>query len=319
MEHAAPHPVDAVITWVDGTDPWHTRRRTAAARRIGRPLHANGINPHRWGGSDELNWCLRSLANHAPWIRRIWIVTDAQQPDLAMVPRQLHERISIVDHTVIFAGFTQHLPTFNSLAIETMLWRIPDLAERFLYFNDDVFLTGTLRPDDVFRAEKPVLRGRWVDFEALADDPDKMRDPAFFNHFSQVNAARLAGFMPGHMWASAHVVHPLRRSVLQGLFGRMRNDFVANLMHPFRDLSQFQPMSLHNHVCIRDGLQVTATRRDYLHLRVGAVIDDPVEVVRAQLRNLTQPGVKFLCINDLPELEAALPDTRELIERAIGP
>jgi hypothetical protein len=28
--------------------------------------------------------------------------------------------------------------------------------------------------------------------------------------------------------------------------------------------------------------------------------------------------VKFLCINDLPQLEAAIPDMRDWIERAIG-
>lgn len=322
MTDSRPDPIDVVITWVDGADPGHRTRRLAAqqaqqGRRV-HALHPNGINPHRWGASDELLYCLRSLANHAAWLRRVWIVTDAQTPDLSTVPATLRNRVSIIDHRVIFAGHEAHLPTFNSLAIETLLWRIPGLAEQFVYFNDDVFLTGALTPADVFRGDKPVLRGKWVDYTALMGDPAHRGDPALFNHYAQINAARLAGFEAGHLWASAHVVHPLRRSVMAAMYDSHRPAMLANLAHPFRDLAQFQPIALHNHLCIRTGAYVTQTRRDHVHLRSGAVIDFPPEEVRAYLRRASDPGSKFLCVNDLPQVEAALPDTRDWIERAIG-
>jgi hypothetical protein len=311
-------PIDVVITWVDGADPSHHAKRIAAQRQAMHPLHANAINPHRWGASDELSYCLRSLANHAPWVRRIWIVTDAQVPDLSGMPHALRDRVGIVDHRVIFAGHTRHLPTFNSLAIETMLWRIPGLAEQFVYFNDDVFLTAPLSPRDVFRGGVPVLRGKWVDYSALAGDPAQMADPALFNHYAQINAARLAGFDAGHLWASAHVVHPLRRSVMAAMFHSHRDAVLANLAHPFRALSQFQPVALHNHLSIRAGAFVAKRRRDHVHLRSGAVIDLTPDEVRAHLRRATAPGSRFLCVNDLPQVEAALPDTRAWLERAIG-
>ena len=50
--------------------------------------------------------------------------------------------VRLVDHREIFRGHKELLPTFNSLAIESMVWRIKGLAERFLYFNDDVMLVG---------------------------------------------------------------------------------------------------------------------------------------------------------------------------------
>ncbi|MBK5926398.1 Stealth CR1 domain-containing protein [Rhodobaculum claviforme] len=311
-------PIDVVITWVDGSDPAHKARRRAALARTVRPLHPNGINPHRWGASVELIYCLRSLANHAPWLRHVWIVTDAQTPELSAVPASLRARISIVDHRTIFAGHEQHLPTFNSVSIETLLWRIPGLAERFVYFNDDVFLTNPLTPGDVFRDGAPVLRGKWADYSALVDDPARMGDPALFNHYAQINAARLAGFPAERLWASAHVVHPLRRSVMAAMFDSHRAAMLANLAHPFRDLSQFQPIALHNHLCIRSGSFVAQAERDHLHLRTGAVVDLPPEAVRAYLRRATAPGSKFLCVNDLPQVEAVLSDTRDWIERAIG-
>jgi len=318
VTHQSLAPIDIVITWVNGGDPAHQARRISAQQRLGRPLHPNAINPHRWGASDELSYCLRSLSNHAPWLRHVWIVTDNQTPDLSAMPEPLRQRISIIDHRVIFAGFEAHLPTFNSVAIETLLWRIPGLSEQFVYFNDDVFLTSCLSPDDVFRGGLPVLRGKWADYSALADDAVQMADPALFNHHVQINAARLAGYDAGHLWASAHVVHPLRRSIMEAMFDSHRDAMLANLAHPFRDLSQFQPIALHNHLSIRSGAYVAQTRRDHLHLRSGAVIDFPPEDVRAYLRRATTPGSKFLCVNDLPQVEAVLSDTRDWIERAIG-
>ena len=59
----------------------------------------------------------------------------------------------------VFKEYSDNLPTFNSVSIETFLWRISELSDRFLYFNDDVFLTAPLHPSDLFTGHIPVLRG----------------------------------------------------------------------------------------------------------------------------------------------------------------
>lgn len=308
--------IDAVITWVDGLDPLHLAKRGHYQPQAKR--NANAINPHRWACNNELSYCLRSIANHAPWIGRIWIITDAQTPDLLQLPDELVARITIVDHLTLFAGHESALPTFNSLAIETLLWRIPGLAEHFVYFNDDVFLTGPLAPGDVFQGDAPVLRGGWVDQRAIAADPASRDDPTLLNALTQINAASLAGFRPDRLFRAAHVVHPLRRSVMAQLFDRHRAAFVTNIGHRFRCVSQFLPQGLHNHACIASGNAVLHANEDHLHLRTGAVLDYPLPHVRAYLASALQPQFKFLCINDLPQVEAAIPDTRDWIERAIA-
>ncbi|WP_303783826.1 Stealth CR1 domain-containing protein [Sandarakinorhabdus limnophila] len=308
--------IDAVITWVDGDDPAHRAKRQRHQPHA--PRNANAVNPHRWASNDELGYCLRSIANHAPWIGRIWIITDAQTPDLSRLPADLVARVRIVDHLTLFAGHEAALPTFNSLAIETLLWRIPGLAEHFVYFNDDVFLTGPLAPGDVFRDGAPVLRGAWTDHSAIAADPASRDDPALLNTLTQINGASLAGFGADHLFRAAHVVHPLRRSVLARLYDQHRAAFVANLGHRFRCVSQFLPQGLHNHACIAAGAAILHTGEDHLHLRTGAVLDYPLPQVRAYLARACQPQFKFLCVNDLPQVEAAIPDTRAWIERAIA-
>lgn len=308
--------IDAVITWVDGDDPAHMAKRRFFQPQA--PRNANAINPHRWACNDELSYCLRSIANHAPWIGRIWIITDAQTPNLSALPAELAARIAIVDHLTLFSGYENMLPTFNSLAIETLLWRIPGLSEHFVYFNDDVFLTGPLAPGDVFRGDSPLLRGGWVDQRAIAADPASRDDPTLLNPLTQINAAALAGFKAERIFRAAHVVHPLRRSVLARLYDQHRPAFVANISHRFRCVSQFLPQGLHNHACIAAGDAVLQTAEDHLHLRTGAVHDYPLPHVRAYLARALEPEFKFLCVNDLPQVEAAIPDTRDWIERAIA-
>lgn len=308
--------IDAVITWVDGLDPLHAANRLHFQPLA--PRNINAINPHRWACNDELGYCLRSIANHAPWIGRVWIITDAQMPDLSRLPAELVERITIVDHLTLFAGHESVLPTFNSLAIETLLWRIPDLAEHFVYFNDDVFLTGPLTPGDLFRDDKPVLRGNWTDSRAIEADPASRDDPTLLNALTQINAAALAGFDAERLFRAAHVVHPMRRSVLARLYEQHRAAFMANISHRFRCVSQFLPQSLHNHACIAADMAVLHSAEDHLHLRTGAVHDYPLPHVRAYLARAVLPQFKFLCVNDLPQVEAVIPETRDWIERAIA-
>ncbi len=309
---------DIVITWVDGADPELKAERDRYLNGAQAPLHGNGINPHRWLCSDELNYCLRSIANNAPDVRRIWIVTDGQIPILSGLPPEFSEKISIVDHQEIFAGYEAALPTFNSLSIETFLWRIPGLSEHFIYFNDDVFLTSRVELADFFTATGPVMRGKWVDFSDLEECGDSRDAAALLNHYNQIEAASLAGFGADHMFASAHVVHPMQRSIMAELFADHHDRFVRNSSFRFRDIEQFLPQSLHNHHCIKKGLGRIHETRDHLHVDGDESGRWTAQQISGFLHSAESASIKFLCINDLPELERRFPDTHHWIATAIG-
>lgn len=151
----APHlmqvtfPIDAVFTWVDGTDPeWLARKRQALEQAAGERMPEAAADDLRFVGHDELRYSLRSIEQYAPWIRHVYIVTDRQRPDWL---REDTDWISVVDHRDIAPAGTV-LPTFNSQAIETNLHRIEGLSEHFLYFNDDMFLSSPVSPDLFFHA-----------------------------------------------------------------------------------------------------------------------------------------------------------------------
>jgi hypothetical protein len=310
--------IDIVITWVDGADPAIQEKRDHFLSNAPAPLHDNGTNPHRWVCSDELRYCLRSIANNAPWVRRVWIITDNQIPEISDLPSSFVQKISIVDHRTIFAGYEDALPTFNSLSIETMLWRIPELSEHFLYFNDDVFLTAPVVADDFFGPNGPVLRGKWVDYSHLPECEESRDEAALLNHYNQIKSAEMMGYGAHHIFASAHVVHPILRSVMASLFESHRPAFAANCAYRFRSTEQFLPQSLHNHHCIAEGQATVLDARDYLHIGVGALRSWTTQEIETYLTSEERRGIKFLCINDLPEVERAYPQARKWIETAIA-
>ena len=107
----------------------------------------------RFRDNDELKYSLRSLFKFAPWVRKVFIVTNDQIPSWLNVH---HPRVVLVSHADIFANHS-HLPTFSSPAIESNLVNIAALSERFIYMNDDFFLAMPVWPDD-FESEEGLFR-----------------------------------------------------------------------------------------------------------------------------------------------------------------
>jgi hypothetical protein len=119
--------IDAVITWVDGNDPKHQLKLEEALGGKSRKK-IPGADNTRFGNANELKYCLLSIFTFAPFIRKIFIVTDQQDPNvIPYVKKHIPERvidIRIVDHQEIFRGYEKYLPTFNSRSIESVIWRI---------------------------------------------------------------------------------------------------------------------------------------------------------------------------------------------------
>jgi len=152
-------PIDVVLPWVDGSDPVLAARRAKYAP--GNALANEEVGgTTRYASVGEIRWAVASTLRFSPFVRKVFIVTDGQDPDLGgMLRTYFPERekdVVVVDHSVIFRGREDALPTFNSNSIDTLIWNIPELAERYIYTNDDVMLIQPTTPEDFFRAGKSI-------------------------------------------------------------------------------------------------------------------------------------------------------------------
>lgn len=201
-------PIDAVYTWVDGTDPaWIERKRRALEENAGQPMPEAAVDDLRFVGHDELRHSLRSLELYAPWIRHVYLVTDGQRPEWL---REDSDWITVVDHRDIAPPGTV-LPTFNSQAIEANIHRIDGLSEHFLYFNDDMFLSSPVRPELFFHANG--LASMYLSRAQVAPGDPVEGEPA--PDAAGKNARRLVQEVSGRRLSRKlfHAPYALRRSV----------------------------------------------------------------------------------------------------------
>ena len=147
--------IDLVYLWVDGNDKAWLKERTTWANKLGLSDEIN-LNKCRYIDNQELKYSLRSAQMYAPWINKIFIITNGQ------IPKWLnpnHPKIKIIKHSDIMPQ--NCLPTFNSEAIETCIANIPELSEYFLYANDDQFFATKVTPDDFFDINgNPIVKMR---------------------------------------------------------------------------------------------------------------------------------------------------------------
>ncbi|MCH5335437.1 MAG: Stealth CR1 domain-containing protein [Alistipes sp.] len=135
--------IDFVILWVNGDDPeWRGEFRKA---RIAENADASEVRYRDWR---NLDYWFRTVERFAPWVRRIHFVTWGHLPQWL---NTTHPKLHVVNHPDFIPS--QYLQTFNSNAIELNLHRVEGLAEHFVLFNDDMFLTRECRPEDFFSPE----------------------------------------------------------------------------------------------------------------------------------------------------------------------
>ncbi|MEU7908081.1 stealth family protein [Actinoplanes sp. NPDC049118] len=222
-------PIDAVYTWVDGGDPDWLQRKNAALASLGQQqINTIATNQSRFISRDELRYSLRSMAAFAPWIRRIFLVTDDQ------IPPWLDEsapRLTVVSHRELF-GDTGALPTFNSHAIESRLHRIPGLAEHFIYFNDDMFFGRPVLPTAFFHANgiakffqstAQLEAGPATVHDAPVTAAGKNNRRHIEEHFGLSIAQKMQ-----------HVPYALQRSVLEEIEQTLPDEVARTAEHQFR-------------------------------------------------------------------------------------
>ena len=147
-----PNEIDFVVPWVDDQDPvWRARKASYTGSG-----ETEGNTEVRYRDWDTLKYWFRGVEKYAPWVRYVHFVTDDQKPKWLNTD---HPKLKWVKHTDFIPQ--EYLPTFSINPIELNLHRIPDLAEQFVYFNDDVFLIRASEPEDFFRdglpCDSPIL------------------------------------------------------------------------------------------------------------------------------------------------------------------
>lgn len=145
--------IDLVYLWVNGNDEnWQKKKQDFLIKFGLAEKEANA--KCRFADNDELKYSLRSVEKFAPWVNKIFIVSDDQIPDWLNLS---NPKIRMVFHHEIMPDSA--LPCFSSPAIEYCICNIEELSEFFIYANDDAFFADKTAPEFFFAKDKfPICR-----------------------------------------------------------------------------------------------------------------------------------------------------------------
>lgn len=140
--------IDIVYLWVDSADKkWRTQKDKWLKIVTGKkPVYSGAADEAKFRDNGEFLHSLRSVAKCVPWINHIYIITGFNQKPKWLNTK--HPKITIVPHEQIIPA--DALPTFNSNSIEMCIPNIPNLSEKFILMNDDMFFNKPVSPSFFF-------------------------------------------------------------------------------------------------------------------------------------------------------------------------
>ncbi len=301
-------PIDAVISWVDGYDPEYQAKLNAFCLAQGLSPKV-AIEPTRYQQWNEIYYCLLGLMRNLPWLRRIYILTNAQTPSaLEQLPdTAFRNKIKIIDQNVLLNALNVRTPIFNSLGVEWLIWHIPNLSEQFLYLNDDFFVIRPVHREDFFRQDRLVLRGdwktqtshKWINrMKAICHIPLPKLDP---HRAWQEKSAQMAGFK-NRYYLLPHAPFPLHQKTASVYMEQ--HEWISNLNYAFRDPKHLSSVPFFTH------LDIKANRVVYDD-RLKTVMVNPAHHAGTKIEKRLHHASKdeqvaFVCMQSLDQASSAL-------------
>lgn len=309
--------VDIVYLWVDGSDPvWRQKRHRALAERgadSANDLAVYGNVEGRFRDNQELRYSLRALDHFFPDHGHVYIVTDGQVPEWL----ETTNGISVIDHRDLIPHTS--LPTFDSGHIETYIHRIPNLTERYLYLNDDVFFGAPVLVSDWFWSEG--IYAAWSDEREVSNESMRQDATALDNacrlsiqwlsekfqsdrDSESATCVSTAPYQPTFR-TFAHAPRPMLRSMLFELEAVAPELFAMSRSTVFR---AWDKPTIVSDFVLRWALeQGLAKLREYSHMHISTGDESQpgaLDQLSSQLGSL-----HFFCINDTTD-DADLNDPR---------
>lgn len=169
-------PIDLVIPWVDGNDPTWRIEKSKYDK-------TNAVSDVRYESWDNLQYVFRGIEKHMPWVHKVFFITWGHLPDWL---NTAYEKLRVVKHSDYIPE--QYLPTFNSNVIEMNYFRIPDLSENYILFNDDLFPIRPIPEEYYFQDNLPCEEAVETHFVLEGDTgPERQMIYACVNNMVIIN------------------------------------------------------------------------------------------------------------------------------------
>ena len=298
--------IDFIVTWVDMNDPkWQKEFAKYSAKKTN---EKNGVSDARFRDHGFLKYWFRGVEKFAPWVRKIHFVTGGQTP--AWLDTS-NPKIHLVDHADFIPS--EFLPTYNSVVIERYMYRIPGLADHFVYFNDDFYITNNITPERFFRNGLPcdiatfLYNPSWAQWyrriknnlriinrhfdkkEVMALHHDKWFDPSygsrrFWNYVLKPYGKFITLRTP-------HNAQPYLKSTFEEVWKVAEKELTETSVNRFRSHTDYTPELFRTWQICRGNFEPYNT---YSDTKMFPLMIKPEQAIRA----INEQKYSLICLND---------------------
>lgn len=244
--------IDLVLPWVDGNDENWKREMVQYSGET--------IESVRFQSWDNLQYVFRGIEKYMPWVNRVFFITWGH------VPEWLNTNcpdLKIIKHKDYIPE--KYLPTFNSNTIEMNYWRIDELGEQFILFNDDLFPVKPIPEEYYFQNGKPceeavethfilkadkgmdlqmnyacvnnmvILNRQFDKRKVIAENREKWFNPVYGNRLEQNKNLEFWNNFESFVYP--HEAMPMKKSVLKQIWEKEPEMLDTGSMNKFRNYS----------------------------------------------------------------------------------
>lgn len=274
--------IDIVYTWVNGSDPEWIKAFNQMKNKLHIKMKAKLFNM-RFIDGEELRFSLRSIEKYAiHMVRYIFIVVANNVTQVPYWLNLSHPKIRLITHHTIFRnlvpkGYTSKnsIFNFNSVAIENCLTNIPDLSEKFIYFNDDFFIGQRVEISDFFDSEgRPIVLINEHNYSNVEKENKKYTRRGQNDFSSMKYAASLTYTMlvfkrkyeSLYFQDPKHVAYPTTKTLINECKEVFKDEITETIKRSFRNVRDIK-------------MQFITFQYGYYHKKIVA-IDPPTDTAR---------------------------------------
>lgn len=320
--------IDFVILWVDGNDEEWLKEKQAYIPNFN---NKDNDGKNRYRDWDNLQYWFRSVEKHAPWVNNIYFITWGHVPKWLNTK---HPKLKIINHKDYIPS--EYLPTYNSNTIELNLFRLEELSENFVLFNDDQFIINDVKENDFYKNDLPVeYYSECLNISLVPNDTyshnllnnmciinkyfskRKMYKENFFKYVNykygikgNISTLLLLPFKNFSMIENQHLAVPIKKSTISKLWELEHNTFNTSSLNRFRNLTDVtQFLARYYQLCTGKFYP-----RNYKFGKSFALNNNIEEVIR----DIETNKYKTICLNDtidVTEFEKVKESVIEMFEK----
>ena len=294
--------IDYVFPWVNDQDPVWQKIYKDYCKTHGYKDKVKGAHNCRYRDWGLLKYLFRCIAKNMPWIRKVHLIVS----NIEQVPDWINtEEVHVVLHQDFMPS--EVLPTFNSTTIEMFLPNIPDLAEHFIYGNDDIFPWNPSEPTDWFTEEGLPCQQMRVCKRYYGEKQ--------FTNVCQNEWWELQTLITGKAEKSTymrpwHCAAPMVKSKCIETINLLNYNNILKRCSPFRIEENYNQYIYSNYMYLIDYTSVTPLTFEYIDFKDFNLV----------YRRLQNNHNQVICLNDSGKMQNTAPSVMSiLITRIIDP